>query len=1077
MIKSVTYFRFLLLVAALYSPGLFGQSTDKNFVLERTYKGVKTTVSGNIKEATQEVVYFDGLGRPLQNISAQASPLVSNGRSADLVSHTEYDALGRVSKVYAPYPEEYVSGSAGNGRFVTGAAGKSVAFYNVSTNFDQNNARGYALTDYEASPLNRISKQFAVGSDRSVALEYGVNAASEVRLYKVATDNSLIDDNAYYGASQLSTTSTTDENGSLSIEYKDKNGSVVLKSVLSIRSVGATAATWQKTYYVYDDLSRLRFVLQPEYQREASVTKYAFKYTYNDRGLLDSKYVPGGGTTLMTYDSRDRLIESKDGNNKIAYFKYDELDRVIETGEKVGTAYRALVKTHYDNYTPSFGGAKTFVGIYGNGYPTERTLNVKGRVTVTATRVLKPTGDYDDVNDVWLYATTFYDERLNVIQTIRDLFDLGGTNNNYEHVTRQLRFDGRVEKELILQKVSTGEHTVEKQYEYDHGDRLLSTRYIVKRDGTEKKNIVIAASRYDGLGQLKKKFLNSTNASTFLEQLDYSYIPRGWMSKVTGKTSAGENFGVELKYANGTIPQYNGNIGDMLWKRGSAWVGYKFTYDDANRLTKGEGLSNDYSETVSSYDLNGNIKGLQRKNGAATWDNLTYDYPNGNRLNKVTDTGTAEGFNNGSSATGTDYDYDGNGNLIQDQNRGIANGGIRYNILNLPREVVINGITMQYHYDATGSKLRMQRSTDNTKYAGIFEYNSSNYITRIATEEGQIAITNNGNSINDYSFQYYLKDHLGNTRQVINEAGTLLQETEYFPFGLEIPRTAGTNKYTFLNREKQPETGYMDLVRRFYDPTTGRFMQVDPVTETQEHLSVYQYGWNNPILRSDPNGDCPSCPQGEEAAKVYAEGATVTNKDGSWTWSGGKWTENAVVRAYEPGLADQWSQGDIGQRFIYGMADGVYSLFADNHLGGRGFDNYDDKIKTRLGGVLSLAGPVLRTGTTLGNAVKGGAQLSLGTTRMRLLNNVENPQLKKMIDFLYREGSKFGNGSTGSMIREELANGTATSASGSHLTKGQGALNSMRGLLKGNHGNLSNGDREIVFEIIEDLTNGTGLKW
>lgn len=111
----------------------------------------------------------------------------------------------------------------------------------------------------------------------------------------------------------------------------------------------------------------------------------------------------------------------------------------------------------------------------------------------------------------------------------------------------------------------------------------------------------------------------------------------------------------------------------------------------------------------------------------------------------------------------------------------------------------------------------------------------------------------------------------------------------------------------------------------------------------------------------------------------------------------------------------------------------------------------------------------MRGGAALGNTVKMGL-----TTRMRLLNNVENPQLKKMVNFLYRDGSKFGNGS---MIREELANGTTTSASGSHLTKGQGALNSMRDLLDGNYGNLSTVDRNIIFEIIEDLTRETGLKW
>ena len=57
-------------------------------------------------------------------------------------------------------------------------------------------------------------------------------------------------------------------------------------------------------------------------------------------------------------------------------------------------------------------------------------------------------------------------------------------------------------------------------------------------------------------------------------------------------------------------------------------------------------------------------------------------------------------------------------------------------------------------------------------------------------------------------------------------------------------------------------TGYIDLNRRFFDPLTGRFTSIDPVTEGQEDQSTYQYGWNNPILRSDPNGDFPDCCKG-----------------------------------------------------------------------------------------------------------------------------------------------------------------------------------------------------------------------
>ena len=63
-----------------------------------------------------------------------------------------------------------------------------------------------------------------------------------------------------------------------------------------------------------------------------------------------------------------------------------------------------------------------------------------------------------------------------------------------------------------------------------------------------------------------------------------------------------------------------------------------------------------------------------------------------------------------------------------------------------------------------------------------------------------------------------------------------------------------------MNRETQFETGLVDLMRRQYDPQTGRFISQDPVIERQEHLSLYQYGWNNPVLRPDPNGLMPDEP-------------------------------------------------------------------------------------------------------------------------------------------------------------------------------------------------------------------------
>jgi RHS repeat-associated protein len=78
--------------------------------------------------------------------------------------------------------------------------------------------------------------------------------------------------------------------------------------------------------------------------------------------------------------------------------------------------------------------------------------------------------------------------------------------------------------------------------------------------------------------------------------------------------------------------------------------------------------------------------------------------------------------------------------------------------------------------------------------------------------------------------------------------------------GMAITRNpTNFNKFQFLNRETQFETGYIDLIHRQFDPTIARFISQDPVIEGQEHLSLYQYSWNNPILKSDPDGDCPNC--------------------------------------------------------------------------------------------------------------------------------------------------------------------------------------------------------------------------
>ena len=100
----------------------------------------------------------------------------------------------------------------------------------------------------------------------------------------------------------------------------------------------------------------------------------------------------------------------------------------------------------------------------------------------------------------------------------------------------------------------------------------------------------------------------------------------------------------------------------------------------------------------------------------------------------------------------------------------------------------------------------------------------------------------------------------------------------------------------------------------------------------------------------------------------------------------------------------------------------------------------------------------------------------LGRTRDRLLNSSTNGRLLGWINFLYRAGAEIESGSTGDAIRYEVGGGSLLNSS-NHLQKAKEALNGMRDLLLGNKGALNEGDKKNIFEIIGDLTKGTGLTW
>ena len=395
-------------------------------------------------------------------------------------------------------------------------------------------------------------------------------------------------------------------------------------------------------------------------------------------------------------------------------------------------------------------------------------------------------------------------------------------------------------------------------YSYDYTDRVSKVEHTL--GGTK---ITLADYTYDSFGRLSTKSLHGSAAN----KLTYAYNLRSWL---TGITST--RFTQNLYYNTGVgTARYNGNISSMTWKSGneSTVRGYKFTYDGLDRMlnaTYGEtaGIStnaNRFSENVTGYDKNGNIKGLQRYGqlSSAAYgmiDNLTLTL-NGNQLNRVDDAVTASAYNggfefkNGANAA-DEYSYDANGNLTKDLNKGIS--GITYNFLNLPNVVTFSdGSTITYTYGADGTKLRtvhkIGSTTTTTDYCGNVVY--ENGVQKLLlTEEGYVTLS-------DSKYHYYLKDHQGNNRVVISQSGTVEETNHYYPFGGAFASTSNVQPYKYNGKELDTKKGlnWYDYGARHYDAVLGRFITVDALYDKHFKVSPYVYCGNEPVGRIDPDGN------------------------------------------------------------------------------------------------------------------------------------------------------------------------------------------------------------------------------
>lgn len=306
----------------------------------REEQNVPYTLSMAAQASVDQVMvatqYVDGLGRPEQTVTKQASP-----SSKDIVQLFVYDAFGRELKKYLPYTSEM------NGSRKVDALEAQQAFYGPEGDY------AYQEQVVELSPLNRTLAQHApgeawsrAGDGRAVETIYRTNSLDEEVIQWRMIEGEFAFDGFYAfdessNEGSLFVMEVYDENGFGSFQYKDKLG----RTVLNKQQVDES--TFLSTYFIYDDLNNLRFVIQPEgvrqflSQENTSVTKdlikqYCFVYEYDHRNRMTMKKVPGTEASYMVYDLNDRLILSQQGNDR------------TQSGDDTNNAHLELIDTNLE---------------------------------------------------------------------------------------------------------------------------------------------------------------------------------------------------------------------------------------------------------------------------------------------------------------------------------------------------------------------------------------------------------------------------------------------------------------------------------------------------------------------------------------------------------------------------------------------------------------------------------------------------------------------------------------------------------------------------------------------------------
>ena len=293
----------------------YSSGVKDGVVYDNTSNYVKTIDVLSADETCQNVSlqYADGLGRPFDMVTDAPS---ESGRFVH--SFSSYDSKGRVCRKWLPA--------------VSDNGSKILSEQNIADILHNTYGDSMAYSDISYDALDRSVYESTPGTSwngKGKRVEYIGNGDRDIRLFSAPLDKISLVDNGFYKPKMLQGEKTTDEDGHSITVYTDKLG----RKILERRNDGNEN---NDTYFVYNDLGQLRYVLSPEYQNSGYKDKYSYEYRYDERGNVVKRFLPGCEYIQYWYDRGDRVSFMQDAtfrnNNQYRFYLYDRLERTVVQG-------------------------------------------------------------------------------------------------------------------------------------------------------------------------------------------------------------------------------------------------------------------------------------------------------------------------------------------------------------------------------------------------------------------------------------------------------------------------------------------------------------------------------------------------------------------------------------------------------------------------------------------------------------------------------------------------------------------------------------------------------------------------